>query len=530
MRLSRVARSGFKVMAATAATMTAGHVLAADCAWLAGASLPNTVITIAQVVPAGTFQPPTGGAQQNLPEFCRVAGRIENHPTSRIMFEVWLPTQTANMRFAQVGNGGFAGNIQYGPMATRLRQGYAAASTDDGTSAPPGVPPSQRLTLLGDLERVYDFKGRAVTLTAGVAKTLFGLFYGSAPLYSYFTGESSGGLEALAVVQRIGNQFNGVTAGCPASNSAGLFTQAIWTSRNYQKISTKLGLIHDAALRACDATGDGVVDSVVGNPEKCSFDPVVLQCPAGDQPTCLTAEQVDAARKIYEGPVNPRTGTKTGEQYAPGMPRGSELVWNGSVGQANGASQPWYGMLLHGTLTFDMSTFDFDADVTRALNMTLNYGAQVTNPDIAQFRDNGGKLILWAGWNDPLWSQQNIVNYYKQIIARNSRPAPGRPINTPGQGAEAMARTMGFARLFMAPGVGHCGGGDGPSPQDTFTPLVQWVEAGKAPDTMLATKFVNNQPGQGIAYTRPLCPYPTVARWNGQGSANDAANYVCTSQ
>jgi feruloyl esterase len=477
-----------------------------SCESLAQTALPNTTITTAVKVPAGSFQPPSGAALESLPEFCRIAGRIQNHPTSRINFEVWLPTQAANYRFVQVGNGGFAGSIQYGAMATRLREGYAVANTDDGTSPAPGVSAAESGKFLGDMERLYDFKGRAVTLTAGVAKSLYSAFFQSPPAKSYFTGFSSGGLEALAVVQRIGDQFDGVSAGCPANNSAGLFTQAVWNYKYYQKVSTKLQLVHDAAVAACDSTGDGVKDGVIGDPERCNFDPAVLMCSGGDQANCLTAEQVDAVRKIYEGPVNPQTGTKTSEAYAPGMPRGSELVWPQSQGQALGASQPWYGMVLNNSLTFDLANFDFDQDVTRALTRTLPYGAQTTNPDISQFKNRGGKLLMWAGWNDPLWSQGNAVNYYKSTVANS--------------GANGV-------QLFMAPGMGHCGGGDGANVVDTFPSLVTWVESGKVPERIPATKYVNNQQAQGVAFTRPLCPYPAIAKYKGSGDPNAEASFEC---
>jgi len=516
------------VAVATAAVIGTSHAHAADaCQALAAAALESTVITAAQVIPAGTFTPPTGAAQTDLPEFCRIAGEIRNHPTSRIRFEVWMPTQVANRRFVQVGNGGFAGNIQYGAMAQRLREGYSTASTDDGTSAAPGVPANQRLTFLGDFERLYDFKGRAVTLTAGVAKSLFQSYYGSNPAYSYFTGCSTGGLEALAVVQRIGDAFDGVVAGSPANNSAGLFTQALWTAKYLPVVASKLSLINSAALAACDAAADGVKDGVIGNPERCKFDPAVLACKAGDQADCLTREQVDAARKIYEGPVNPRTGRKTGEQYAPGMPRGSELQWTAAQGQATGASQPWYGMILHNTLTLDFATFNFDTDVTRALVLTKPYGAQVTNADIATFRNHGGKLLLWAGWNDQLWSQQNLVDYYKDVVEHTAKSAarherwPGGPKGSP------MDRTRHFARLFMAPGVAHCGGGVGPNVFDTFAPLVKWVEERRAPDAIVATKYVNDRPADGVALTRPICAYPQVARWSGWGDATKAESFSC---
>jgi feruloyl esterase len=276
---------------------------------------------------------------------------------------------------------------------------------------------------------------------------------------------------------------------------------------------------------------------VIGNPEACRFDPGVLQCAAEDGADCLTAEQVDAVRKIYRGPVNPATGTKTGEEYAPGMPRGSELIWNGSPGQANGASRPWYGMVLQGTLEYDLSTFDFGADVARALELTKPYGAQVTDPDISDFRDHGGKLILWAGWNDPLWSQGNLVRYYKQVVAENDRGHHGHGGHGPWSNRwtvpelerDALVRTQKFARLFMAPGVGHCGGGDGPNSFDTFVPLVDWVERGKAPNQIVATKFVNNQSSQGVDRTRPLCPYPANAIWDGRNDPTLDTSFRCVS-
>jgi feruloyl esterase len=444
-------------------------------------------------------------AIENLPAFCRVAGSIKNHPTSNIKFELWLPIDNANRRFAQVGNGGFAGNISYAALATRVREGYAAASTDDGTS------PNSDKSFLADLERIADFKGRAVVLTTASTKALFERFYSAQPMYSYFVGCSTGGLEALAAAQREPEQFDGIVGGDPAFNSAGLFTQAIWTSKYYHKVSSKVELIHKAVLAKCDATDDGVEDGVVGNPEKCDFDPGVLACPAGtDQPNCLTPEQVDAARKIYEGPVNPANGRKTGEEYAPGMPRGSELIWAGSVGQANGTSQPWYGQLLYGQPTFDMASFDFGSDVAKVLAITKPYGAQVTNPDLTKLKARGGKLILYSGWNDPLWSGGDIVRYYKEVTAK-----------------QGSAKTTDFARLFMMPGMGHCGGGDGPNVFDNFTPLVNWVENGRAPDAIVATKYMNNAQAQGIERTRPVCAYPGVAKWKGTGDPTKAENFAC---
>ena len=508
-------------MAMAQATGTVAKV--GKCESLATLPLPDTTIT-AQVVPAGAFAPAApargrGPDYTGLPAFCRVVGKITNHPTSKINFEVWLPIDNPNRRFVQVGNGGYGGNIQYGAMAERLKAGYAIASTDDGTS------PAGDQGFLADLERVSDFKGRAVVLTTANAKAVFDEFYGGRPEFSYFVGCSTGGLEALAAVQREPNQFNGVTAGDPAFNSAGLFTQAIWTAKYYQKVSTKVEMIHKAVLAQCDANDDGVVDGVVANPEKCRFDPEKLACNGGDGPTCLMPEQVDAVKRIYEGPVNPGTQTKTGEEYAPGMPVGSELIWTASVGQATGTSQPWYGQHLYGKPTFDLYNLDFGADVRKVLARTKPYGAQVTDSDLSQFKAAGSKLILYNGVNDQLWSSGDILRYYREVVAKQrASGAAGAKAD-----ADALATTKEFARLFMFPGMGHCGGGDGPNTFDNFTPLVNWVEHGVPPDSLVATKNVNNQAAQGVERTRPVCAYPAIAKWKGAGDATRAENFACVS-
>jgi feruloyl esterase len=192
-------------------------------------------------------------------------------------------------------------------------------------------------------------------------------------------------------------------------------------------------------------------------------------------------------------------------------------------------------MVLNGTLTFDLASFDFEDDVARALHLTRPYGAQVTDPDIARFRHGGGKLLLWAGWNDPLWSQKNIVQYYKQVVAEGKHGHRGRHHDWPRRWKvprlerDALKQAQKYARLFMAPGMGHCGGGDGPNSFDTFVPLVDWVERGKAPTEIIATRFVNNQSSQGVERTRPLCPYPANAVWDGSGDPAVADSFRCVS-
>jgi feruloyl esterase len=256
----------------------------------------------------------------------------------------------------------------------------------------------------------------------------------------------------------------------------------------------KYALLHDAVLQACDAL-DGVTDRVIDNPRQCKFDPAVLLCKEGDVPTCLTAAQVETAKRVYAGP-----GIFPGYEY------GSEGGWNGTLANPVGIAYDMYRYLVFNNPDWDYKTLNIERDVAlfdQAIGSTMNS----SDTNLKPFFDRGGKLLMYHGWADPGIPAGNSVEYFTEV--------------TNGMGGAAPASTS--IRLFMLPGVGHCGGGDGPSTFDSLGALDQWRDQGAAPDSILASRSVNG----AIEKTRPLCPYPQVAEYRGTGSPNDAANFAC---
>jgi feruloyl esterase len=267
----------------------------------------------------------------------------------------------------------------------------------------------------------------------------------------------------------------------------------------------KFEVINKAALAACDAN-DGVTDGLIENPARCSFDPGSIQCKGGDAADCLTAPQVEAARKIYSPAKNPRTGAV----IFPGMARGSELGWPALAGGPRPLSiaDDHYKYVVFKNPQWDFKTLDFDKDV--ALADATDAGAiNATDPDLSAFFAHGGKLLLYHGWNDQLISPQNSIDYFTNV--RNKLGG---------------AQTDKSARLFMAPGMMHCAGGPGPNTFDSQGAIEKWVEQGSAPDTLLAT----HSTGGAVDRSRPLCAYPKVAAYKGSGDINDAANFECRAQ
>jgi feruloyl esterase len=469
-----------------------------SCESLTGLNLPDTTITSAKFVPAGDFVPP-GGTPLRVPAFCRAVGVATPTSDSVINFEVWLPTAGWNGKFNGIGNGGYGGSIPYGSMARPLFLGYVTAGTDmghDAIATPGGT------WAFGHPEKIVDWGRRAIHVTAVAGKAVLEAFYGTAPQLSYFTGCSDGGHEALMEAQRYPDDYVGIVAG--ASANFWTHQSAAWVWEEERQAlddpdsvipASKLQMITDAAVAACDAI-DGVVDGLIDDPRRCDFDPASLQCPGPDAPTCLTAEQMQAVRDIYAGPRNPRTG----EQIYPGLQPGGEFGWPGDRGSLG---RDFYKYMVFGNPNWDFHTLDFDQDITTA--DALGPVIDSTNPDLSQFRALGGKLIMYHGWNDPRVNPQNSINYIQSVAAQD-----------PAQG------TAEFLRLFMVPGMGHCGGGPGPNTFDTLTALEKWVEQSVAPERIIASG------GDVRGRTRPLCPYPQVARFTGQGSIDDAASFVCT--
>ena len=485
----------------------------AACTALAARALANTTITSAQEITSGSFTPPGAtNAMTNLPPFCRVTGVIAPMADSDIRFEVWIPLAGWNGKFAGVGNGGWAGVISYGPLAQQLRRGYAAASTNTGHEAAPGLDMAR--FAYDKPERLIDFAYRSHHETAMAAKPLVQAFYGKAPERSYFIGCSSGGYEGLMEAQRFPADYDGIVAGAPANNwtrlMAGDFDGVLAVLKNPASFlpPDALGLLYRGVLAACDRT-DGVIDGVIDDPRRCTFDPASLSCSTRqDGSACLTEPQVEAARRIYSGLKDPVSGA----QLYPGLARGSEPFWP-HRDPANPFPIPLshYKWLVFADPNWDWKTFDWnrtsDYEAHRKAETKLAPILNATNPDLREFRRRGGKLLQYHGWNDQLIAAENSINYYESVE------------KLLGSAAEVQS----FYRLFMAPGMTHCGGGTGPNSFDMQPLLEQWVERGIAPDRVIATRSINGV----VDRSRPLCVYPKTAVYTGTGDTNDAANFVC---
>jgi hypothetical protein len=497
------------------------------CDALTKLSLPATTINRAESVPAGSFNPPSGKALANLPAFCRVAGVIKPSSESNIQFEVWLPASGWNGKFQGLGNGGFAGAIGYDQLGIAVTGGYATAATDTGHQAG-GTDASWAL---GHPEKIADFGYRAIHETAVQAKAIIHAFYGEAPKRSYFSSCSNGGRQALMEAQRYPDDYDGIIAGAPANYWTHLLANAAWDqlALGGEKDSyipfKKLRAIQDAALAACDSL-DGVKDGVIENPARCHFDPGVLLCKAAETDSCLTAPQVAALKKLYEG------GHNSHGQIFPGYAPGGEAEPGGWTVWITGASPEHSLMYAFGTQFFknmvfdnanwDYHTFNADRD-TQAADEKQSRNMNATDPDLSRFRAHGGKLLMYHGWSDAAIAPQNAINYYDSVVGKMGAKDAG-----------------GFVRLFMVPGMQHCFAGVGPNSfgqfgvsngdpdHDIDAALERWVEKGVAPEHIIAAKHKSDMDGKSaVIRTRPLCAYPLVAHYKGSGSTDDAANFTC---
>ena len=492
------------VVAIASAVILPSAASAATCENLASLTVKSGTVTLAQTVHAGGFTPPAGRAGApggatvfaKLGEFCRVAFTLRPAPRSDIKAEVWMPVSGWNGKLQVVGNGGFAGTISYPAMANALAAGYAAASTDTGHTGPSS-------NTFANEDVLIDFAHRAIHEATVAAKTTVNGFYGNAPRFSYFAGCSTGGRQALTAAQRYPEDFNGIVAGAPASHTSTQAFGQIWFAQALADPAgalprEKLALVHDAVLNACDGL-DGAKDGVLENPLACTFDPNVLACKAGSDPaSCLTAAQVTTVRRVYAGPSNPRTG----KPIYVGLERGSEPGWNPvPVGYA----VDYFKYIVFKDPTWDPKALNYDSHVTQAATGD-NLVFDANNADMSAFTKRGGKLILYQGWGEPGIPPANLVRYYGEIQSKTN-------------GAKDAVR------LFMVPGMGHCGGGTGVNTFDMVTPLDQWVTAGKAPVEVPASRVRNGVSDR----TRPLCAYPQIAIYKGTGSLDDAANFACGS-
>ena len=498
--------------AGLAAVIFAAPVLAAGmpCADLVTLDLPDTVIRSATEVPAGPY--PFGNsaptcqsdtAATTLRSFCRVQATVA--PTINI--EVWLPLEGWNGRFQGLGNHSFAGNIEYSDMGPELNKGYAVAGTDTGHQGP-------GTAWMQNHQQIVDYGSRGIHEMTAKAKAIVAAFYGKPAKYSYFNGCSTGGKEGLMEAQRYPDDYDGINVGGSANfDQIGNRMQYVWNGQvtfgtGVPLAGATLALINQAVLAACDKL-DGVADGVLDDPRACSFQPSSLLCQAGQTTGCLTQAQVTALEKVYQGPRNPRTG----QEVYPGLPRGSELGWNGhTTGPAIfSTADQFFKFMVYNNPSWDFRTFNFDSDVAYT---KANFSALIdaVDPDLAAFRKHGGKLLFTHAWSSTVHTGTRSIEYYDQVAAlmHGGDKDNGDPYG----------KTREFFRLFMAPSAS---GSKGPSTLDTMPDLEKWVEQGTPPQRLVAA----HKTAGVVDRTRPLCPYPEHAMYKGSGSTDAAENFVC---
>ncbi len=478
-----------------------------SCDGLRSVDLPDTKIT--QVT---AIEPLADGKVQTNPSFppmristpfCRVEGIIEKE----IGFEVWLPKQGWNGKFLSEGIGGYAGSISmsYRAMADALARGYATASTDTGHQASS----NESEWALDNPERVLNFGHRANHLLAQTAKSIIASYYGTGSLQSYFMGCSGGGRQALAEAQLYPEDYDGIIAGASGAAFTRMAANLRWVSELNAKGAPgrlspgKAALMAREAITYCDSK-DGLKDGLLDNPLRCDFDFSKLLCPSGtDNDTCLTTPQVETAKKIFSPMRNP-----AGKELYPGLMLGTILnisETDDGLVRHNSMSEDFYKYFVYGDSNWDWRSSNLYKDIAEA-DAKVAPIVDVTNPDLKRFKARGGKLIMYHGWADNVVSPLSSLNYYKKV-----------------QEVVGEEETDEFLRLFLAPGMYHCGGGPGPNEFDMVLAIEDWVEKGKAPDRVIASHKTDGK----VDRTRPLCPYPQTASYKGSGSTDDAANFAC---
>jgi Tannase and feruloyl esterase len=452
------------------------------------------------------------------PDFCRVVGLIQ----PEIRFEVDLPTAW-NGRLYMFGNGGYAGEALDSParVATSRRalsRGFATAQTNtghDGSAEPLG-------TFAASPQKFVDYAFRAVHITSVTAKRIVQAYYARAAQRAYFDGCSTGGRQGLMSAQRFPEDFDGIVVGAPVLNFSG--TMIGYAA--YQKAlsagpldAEHLKLLADAVYAKCDAR-DGLKDGVIDDPRQCGFSPSadLERCTAGGSGAgCFTPAQLNTLEIIYGGVK------RGGVELVPGWPVGAEIAAAGRDGTSTSGWIPWFvappsgkpiqvafGETFFKNIAFgktladyDWATFQVDADYQKLESARAALDA--TNPDLSRFKERGGKILSYFGWADPALNPMMEIGYYESV-QRALGPS-----------------TDDFYRLFMVPGMFHCGGGVGASSFDAITPLVEWTERGTMPKSIAASRLVDGK----VVRTRPLCPYPATAAYNGTGNPDEAASFSC---
>jgi len=497
----------------------------ASCESLVGTSLAGGTVRTAAAVPAGSYTPPgQRNAIAGLPAFCRVEVTMKPSADSNVAVEVWMPRADWNGRFLGTGNGGGAGTIAYGTgMPEGLKRGFAVANTDLGTS--PGANQQN-----DHPERWADFGYRANHEMTVAGKTLISAYYSTGPRRSYFAGCSTGGQQALSVAQRYPDDYDGIIAGAPANNRTHLhamFASNAQILANAGINQAKSKLITAAVLKTCAGSDGGAPgDTFLTDPRQCKFDPETLpKCSGADNDSCLTTPQVAALKSVYNGLVNPRTGDRIFAGYPLGAEDNSFFGLPFFTSASIGATQLYmFNWALGPSWTF--SIFDRDAQMD-AVDAKLSSLLNANSTDYAKFAAAGKKLMMFSGTSDAGVPFADPLAYYERVVAARDNN---------------LAATQSFFRFYLAPGMGHCSsitGGAGPGdfgqPYSPFVPkdqdhdmllkLVDWVENGKQPDSIIATKYTDST-GTNVAMERPICTYPQFPVYQG-GDATKASSFKC---
>lgn len=511
----------------------APDAVAARCNGLAGLRLPDTNIVSAALVPAKAAETTIAGETPGYRSFCRVVARVRSAPDSDIGVEIWLPAQDWTGVFHGNGNGGFAGVLAggYSGMVDGLRRGFATATTDAGTAP---ASPLEGDALIGHPRKWRDWGRLSTHVMTVTGKAITRAFYGRDARRSYYTGCSTGGQQGLIESLFYPADYDGILVGAPVINRTWGHAAVLWDYAAAHRApgsllsDAKLKLLNKAAIATCWRQGHGLAgDPFISDPLSCSFDPAVLQCRGAASDACLTTGEVATARAFYSGPTS-RDGKASYFGWLPGSEMPDTFGWSFLQTPING--QPPFGALFKWVFgaDWDWRGFDFDRDmpvVDARLDPIVN---DATRGSLDAFAARGGKLIIYHGLADTLVAPGQSIAFYERQAAQLG-------------GGRNLADS---ARLFLAPGMMHCGGGTGPdafnatlgipprppaddAKHDIFSALIAWTDRGEAPDHVIATKFSAEDTGE-IAMQRPLCPYPRRAVYRGSGSTRSASNFICT--
>ena len=510
----------------------------AACRAIRAHAPPDTQITEAVWVPAGT--PIVVGLMHRTidgqPAHCLVRGETGHHVGADgaaygDRFELRLPVDW-NGRFLFQGGGGLDGILMpaiglvsdsvHSRAPSALARGFAVASTDGGHE-------QKDLASAGnfgaDPRALADYEYGSTRVVTRAALALTRSYYGRGATRSYFLGCSNGGREGMVAAQRYPELFDGVVAGSPAFDLTRAMVAEAWNTDAFARIAPRgadgrpeiaaalsdadLRLLAGAVLARCDAL-DGVRDGLINDPAACHFDPSVLACRPGRHEHCLSADKVAAIRKVFSGPVDSKGRRLYSDwPYDTGIAQPGWRQWmlgGKTMAAINLTIAP---AAINGVALglrpppIDILKFDFDRDPARIARAAPALDALST--DYSRMRRRRGKLLLYGGMSDPVFSANDLIDYYRRVIAANG----------------GVAATRRFARLFLVPGMNHCGGGSALDQFDPLTALQSWVEQGRAPDWLSA---------RGAAFpgrTGRLCAYPAVARYKGSGDVNSAGSFAC---